>query len=563
MNKTLFFFFIAVTGAFAGRPVNSPSVVTVAEVQAPFWAGNIKAHPTQNTVYLIDGTARRVLAIDTAAGRIAAAAALEESEQQAADPNYFYSAAELTLSFDMTKLYVALPAAHKIQVFSLPDLAPLITLPVIFPPWGLAATAGDRLYVTADHAADGNSFAPLREVSVTNGSTLQSMDSAAPWYGSFHEHTLLRTDSAGTRLYASETGLTVVGGPGYMFEYDVTVPTPALVHAHPFDMEFLADFAVDEQRGRLYTLNGGIYGIGLTDMSTDANGGLWSFGTPYAAAVTFLPSDTSIYGASYEEVRKFRRSDGAVLATWVVSHGDGIYIQPHRLAITPNGRLIYVRQWNTSYVGLIGTNPSITVTNPPANGGPASAILSATNFADNGGNNDGAPNAGEIITLSPTFTNPGTSSATNMSMDVAVSSGGTLLSASSQAYGNIPPGSSGTLGPVQIQLDPTLPHRSTVTVSFTAHWGSGQSKIFPYTLVIRHPYPPQTTAIARSGSDIVVTFNGVGGETYRLEYSDSLISPNWSGVNRDLVAETDGPNQLTDQYGVGRGHGFYRVRWLP
>jgi uncharacterized repeat protein (TIGR01451 family) len=279
-------------------------------------------------------------------------------------------------------------------------------------------------------------------------------------------------------------------------------------------------------------------------------------------AAAFLPSDTAIYGASAMEVRKFRRSDGAIQNTWVVSNGDGIYIPPNGLTITPNGRLIYVRQWTYSFVGLIGTSPSLTVTNPPANGGSATAILSAVNLSDANGNNDGVPNAGEIITLSPAFTNPGAQPATNVSVDVAVGTGGTLLSPSSQTFGTITAGSTGTLQPFRIQMDQSIPSRSTFTVTFTAHWGSGQSKVFPYTVVAHFPITPTITSITKSGNDIVVGYSAIAGKKYSLQYtSDSLTSPHWSGTPY-ILATADGPAYLTDISATPRARVIYRVSQL-
>ena len=44
------------------------------------------------------------------------------------------------------------------------------------------------------------------------------------------------------------------------------------------------------------------------------------------------------------------------------------------------------------------------------------------------------------------------------------------------------------------------------------------------------------TAIARSASDVVVTFASVIGKTYRIESKDDLSAANWTLVQDQLVA---------------------------
>lgn len=72
-------------------------------------------------------------------------------------------------------------------------------------------------------------------------------------------------------------------------------------------------------------------------------------------------------------------------------------------------------------------------------------------------------------------------------------------------------------------------------------------------------------SIERSGNDIVVTFQGSAGATYRLE-DRNLSDPNstWqsiSGVN-DLTPNSSGPASITDPNAIGLGRDTYRVRLL-
>src|SRR5207302_7562437 len=121
------------------------------EVKTPFdmgEAGEIEADPIRNRVYLIDQTTPRVLAIDTDSGQIAAAGAIEGlSAFLPVDPaNKGFLFSKMVVSPDDSKLYVGVWAAKEIQVFSLPDLAPIERLPANFAPWSLAYGEGGRLF---------------------------------------------------------------------------------------------------------------------------------------------------------------------------------------------------------------------------------------------------------------------------------------------------------------------------------------------------------------------------------------------------------------------------------
>ena len=72
-------------------------------------------------------------------------------------------------------------------------------------------------------------------------------------------------------------------------------------------------------------------------------------------------------------------------------------------------------------------------------------------------------------------------------------------------------------------------------------------------------------SIERSGNDVVITFNGVAGRTFRLERKDELSDPAWMSIAglADLTPATTGNAQLTHVGGLAMDHGFYRVRLLP
>ncbi|HEY4283512.1 MAG TPA: hypothetical protein VGM62_10655, partial [Chthoniobacterales bacterium] len=71
-----------------------------------------------------------------------------------------------------------------------------------------------------------------------------------------------------------------------------------------------------------------------------------------------------------------------------------------------------------------------------------------------------------------------------------------------------------------------------------------------------------TTARDDQSGAVTVTFHAGVNRTYRLEHRFPLDGPDWSavaGVN-DLVANADGPAELTDPNAGDDTQQFYRVR---
>jgi hypothetical protein len=82
--------------------------------------------------------------------------------------------------------------------------------------------------------------------------------------------------------------------------------------------------------------------------------------------------------------------------------------------------------------------------------------------------------------------------------------------------------------------------------------------------------PPIVTqhisAISRSGNDILITFDAVAGNRYRLERKSDISDPNatWQSIVglADVMA-TSSSAQVTDPNALSLGKAFYRVRLLP
>jgi T5SS/PEP-CTERM-associated repeat protein/autotransporter-associated beta strand protein len=71
--------------------------------------------------------------------------------------------------------------------------------------------------------------------------------------------------------------------------------------------------------------------------------------------------------------------------------------------------------------------------------------------------------------------------------------------------------------------------------------------------------------IARSGNDMVITFDATAGKTYRLERKLALTDAAWQSISgvADVAASTVGPKDITDPGAITKGKAFYRVRLMP
>ncbi|MGI9086536.1 MAG: beta strand repeat-containing protein [Chthoniobacterales bacterium] len=72
-------------------------------------------------------------------------------------------------------------------------------------------------------------------------------------------------------------------------------------------------------------------------------------------------------------------------------------------------------------------------------------------------------------------------------------------------------------------------------------------------------------SIARSGNNLVITYDATGGKSYRLERKAAITDTTWlpiPGVS-DQSPGVNGPAPFTDPNALGLGKAFYRVRILP
>jgi hypothetical protein len=293
------------------------------------------ADPARNLAYVIDKTNQRLLAIDTQAGIFVGNIKL------AADPGD----GRLALSPDGLRLYVALTTASKIQVISLPDFQQADLYDVGFQLVGLAAAVDGKLYASSSADSD-----YLWQVDASSGQVLTSFGQ-----NQYYSGAALRLNGAGNALFIAELGLS---GAGELDEYTIaTSGTPVYNGWHPYNCANTKDLTIDDTYRRIYTIAGGVYGIGVTEMDTWVGGLLWPFGAPYGAAMCFLPGDNFISGGSYYNgIFRFNRADGTRIANIPVCTGNQ-EILDRDMVMTANGRILYaVGTWRGDGGGIDGYN---------------------------------------------------------------------------------------------------------------------------------------------------------------------------------------------------------------
>lgn len=293
-----------------------------------FEIGAMAADPGRNIAYVIDRTNDKILALDTGVvARTVAHAPLEGD------------GSSLAVSPSGDILYVAVPDTSRIEVFSLPELTRIRT---IAPGVGVNQIVADhqgRLYTAAYgslHQLDGQSGAVLATVST------------AMW-----SPPLLRTNAAGTRLYTRQISLSGWSGVCEEFELGGGGP-PALLATYQIPQDNGLDLAVDALARKIYTADGGVYGVGVTDMTTDTRTS-WAFGSAaYGYGVATREGSPSVFGVSGDPygggVFEFDKSDGLLKNVY-----PGTYTaMAQSVVVTPNDHVVFgTAFWTGSSAGYL------------------------------------------------------------------------------------------------------------------------------------------------------------------------------------------------------------------
>lgn len=303
-----------------------------AEKQIELTMGESLAEVGRNFVHVVDKARPALLTLDTATGEFRSGVKL------AGVPGY---GALMCTSRDEQKLFIPLTSAQKIQVLSLKDFTTIDILHVGISPNCLAMAAGDIIYATT---SDGR----ITALNSTTGRILST--------GSSLDASLIKIDSTGTRLFTMRLGIS--GGGNMIQEYSVANgQAPVFVRGHnPSGSANDADFEVDTTRNTLYATAGGVYGIGVWNMSTETYR-FWPYDAAYGVAVAHVPDTEFVYGASgssYDaRIVRFHKDTGSKDAIFDLSPAAGYNSILHRsVQVTPNGHIFYGREG--SRVGLIG-----------------------------------------------------------------------------------------------------------------------------------------------------------------------------------------------------------------
>src|SRR5205085_11984337 len=119
----------------------------------------------------------------------------------------------------------------------LPNLARVKTITVEHEPDEVVQGAGERLYIASSDPTSPE-YMDLYQLDAGTGATLNLIDRV---FGA-----LIRGNAAGTRLFAMQRGVS----PPSFFAYDIANGvTPSLIERRSGSG---TDFAIDEQRNRLY-----------------------------------------------------------------------------------------------------------------------------------------------------------------------------------------------------------------------------------------------------------------------------------------------------------------------
>jgi len=315
-------------------------------IPTDFDIGALCADPFRNVVYVIDKTTPAVRAFSTDTGVIVAQA-------QLADPPAGSATRSLTVSQDGSTLFVCLPIAQAIQIFALPGLVSQGLLSYDFPPGDIVAGAGNRLYVTY-----GTGWGKLRQIDAATGAVL-SQFAGTP--ADAYYYALLRTNQAGTHLYAGEAGQSVVGGPGYIYEYDISgTGSPTMIAEYPYTEADMEDFSLDEADPRLLIVCTGVNAIQIEELGSQ-NSSSWPLGSEYGFGICHTQDAPFLYvsaqapGIGAGNVYKYRKSDGKRVGQY--STQDRVNLLPESLKITPNGHMMYAANlWRADGKGFNGFN---------------------------------------------------------------------------------------------------------------------------------------------------------------------------------------------------------------
>jgi subtilisin family serine protease len=315
-----------------------------AHVEIHFKPGELLADPGRDVVYMIDQTHNKIIAFSMQAGRPVGGVALAGSPRI---PNLSSAtgsgSGQMAISGDGSTLYVAVSGAGRIQAISLPDMSSQRVFEYSFHPVSLACGWGNKLYASTD-----DYLGKIRQIDAITGDVLAEFNDGV---SDVHQDALLAATADGSGIFVGETGVNVEGSPGYILEFDASSSgTPVLKKRHPFVEEYMTDFAVDENARRIYTVNGAVQTVQVTDMDRGTYDVAWPLAATSGAAVVFNEHLPYVYGACADsdgshDVRGFSTVDGITAANYKLLQSDssGKTMMDRHLCVTANGNLLGIK----------------------------------------------------------------------------------------------------------------------------------------------------------------------------------------------------------------------------
>ena len=327
----------------------------VAEQNIGFAVSALASDPARNVVYVVDASTPAILGISTTTGTIVARAALPAPRPTTMDGG------EMTVSADGKTLYLCRTSSNEILVYQLPSLTPLRRLVCDgWQPYSAALAANGRLYVTSlDY------WGYIRALNPATGAVVDSFGYAyfGALTGSFYRGAILRLSPDRKRLLATETGLRTEGGPGSIYAFDVatTMSPVTQIGAYPYVMQYCSEFVLDDARKRVYTVNGGIYGVQVSDIAAGTYGTVWPFNAPYGADVEMKNGARWVYGSSagpYDAtIVRFDATTGARVGGYPLSRGSSYTLRGRATQLTRDGSLVYyLEHWRGDGAGQFGSD---------------------------------------------------------------------------------------------------------------------------------------------------------------------------------------------------------------
>lgn len=317
-----------------------------------FDIGPIAADPARNFAYVVDQTDSRLLVVDTSLGQTVQVAALGGR------------ATSVTVSPNGRRLYVAEPGAFRTEVFALPEVRRIGQYSLAGNPSLIVAGAGARLYGKVTHSQ-------IAQYDAATGVEVTRFSTSFGWSELF-----LTTAAAGTRLYTRELALSSADVGCEEFAIGDQTP-PRLIARHPVPLSNSANFVVDAAARRIFTADGGIYGVGVTNMDT-GDKTVWPSATgPYGYAVATREGLDRVWGFNYDGITEYAKDTGKVRATYPGSGPQSVAYQS--LAVTANGNLLFASRspndpWSSDRglrrVNGIGFSPSRVWSTPVAGQNP-------------------------------------------------------------------------------------------------------------------------------------------------------------------------------------------------